>query len=387
MEGCDANTDGSPGDLTVRRYLRYAAGGSGVIWFEAVSVMPEGRSNPHQLMLTPKNADNFKILTERIRHRAREAFGPGFNPLLLLQITHSGRFSKPDGRPRGKAAWYNPHLGGAVKIFSDEELDRLSGELVHAATLAKQAGFDGVDIKACHGYLLHELLGAHIREGKYGGSFDNRVRLLSNVVRDAAQNDPNLLVAVRLSATDGIPFPYGFGMIPDGSRRISLDEPRILIQRLIDDGCRLLNVSAGVPTHSPHIVRPFDKPIRGAAASPEPPLKGVARLISLTAELQRSFPVLPMVGSGYSWLRNLWPYVAAGAIEQGKAALVGLGRGSFAYPDAPRDLMEKGELNHHKSCVACSLCSELMRAGRNTGCVVRDADIYGEEYMKMRGFR
>ena len=74
MEGYDSENDGSPSELTKRRYLRYAAGGSGIIWFEAVSVSPDSRSNPHQLWLTKANSDYYAFMIDEIRKTAKENF-------------------------------------------------------------------------------------------------------------------------------------------------------------------------------------------------------------------------------------------------------------------------------------------------------------------------
>jgi len=72
----------------------------------------------------------------------------------------------------------------------------------------------------------------------------------------------------------------------------------------------------------------------------------------------------------------LVPKVAAGMIQQGYAKLFGYGRTAFAYPDMPLDIMEKGAMNIEKNCMACSGCTELMRAESPTGCVIRDKEYY-----------
>ena len=82
------------------------------------------------------------------------------------------------------------------------------------------------------------------------------------------------------------------------------------------------------------------------------------------------------VGTGYSWLRQYFPHVAAGAIAAGDVTIAGVGRLAFAYPDFARDLLERGKLYPEKCCLACSGCTELMRAGGPTGCIVRDREFY-----------
>ncbi len=66
-------------------------------------------------------------------------------------------------------------------VISDRELEELESAYVNVARLAKQAGFDAVDVKSCHRYLLSELLGAREREDKFGGSYENRTRLIKKV--------------------------------------------------------------------------------------------------------------------------------------------------------------------------------------------------------------
>jgi 2,4-dienoyl-CoA reductase-like NADH-dependent reductase (Old Yellow Enzyme family) len=187
---------------------------------------------------------------------------------------------------------------------------------------------------------------------------------------------PGVAVAVRLNATDGVPYPYGFGVSPDVRGAVDPTEPRRLARMLADAGCALLNVTAGIPTFVPHIGRPFDRPAAGMLPPPEHPLAGVARLLGLAAAIQSAVPGAPVVATGLSWLRQFWPPVAAGVLARGMAGFAGLGRGAFAYPDAPADLMARGALDQTKCCIACSRCTELMRLGSTAGCAVRDHPLY-----------
>jgi len=384
MEGFDSFSDGSPSDRVFRRYLRYAAGGSGLIWFEAASVVPEGKSNPHQMMLTDSNLGQFKYLLEKVRNKAHESFGLSHDLFCVLQLTHSGRFSKPDGTPKPQVARLIPDMDGDesfIKILADTELDFLQEQFVESAKLAYSAGFDAVDIKACHGYLVNDLLASFTRiDSKYGGSFSNRTRFLLETVRKIHSEIPNLLLSVRLNIYDGLAYPYGFGVSSDGSLDVDLKEPTKLIERLVKSGCSLLNLTLGNPHEKPHLGRPFDRPLALSSVPSEHPLKGVGRFLQHTAQIQKLFPQIPIVGTGYSWLRQYFPQVGAAAVRRGEVSFVGLGRSSFAYPNAPRDLMEKGQLDRKKMCVTCSCCSELARAGYPTGCVIRDKTIYAKEY-------
>ncbi len=384
MEGCDAEPDGAPGPLTFRRYQRFAAGGSGLIWFEATAVTPEGRANPRQLWITPANVDGFRRLVDGTRACSSEKH----NVLLVLQLTHSGRYARPDGTPRPIVAQHNPVLDSRLglspdhPLVSDGELDQLQEAFLHAAELAAAAGFDGVDIKACHGYLVSELLAAFARaDSRYGGSLENRTRFLLEVAGRIRARVPSLLITSRFSVHDGLPHPYGFGADTE-----EFAEPVELARRLHALGSPLLNVSLGNPYHNPHIGRPHDMPVAGGATPDELPLVGVARLLRAAAAIQRAIPAVAVVGTGYSWLRHLFPNVAAGAIARGDVALVGLGRLALAYPDCVRDLEANGALDPEMMCATCSGCSQIMRDGGHVGCRVRDSDIYAQEYRQGRAW-
>ncbi|MFC2084722.1 hypothetical protein ACFLS9_06670 [Bacteroidota bacterium] len=384
MEGFDSNPDGSPSELTFRRYKRYAEGGNGLIWFEATSVVREGRSNPMNLWLNRNNVDNYKRLVEFTRNSAHTRLGSSHDLFLVLQLTHAGRYSKPEGRPLPQAVKFNPYLDKdekAIKILTDAELEKHSESFIEAAKLAFDAGFDSVDIKACHGYLINDLLSAYTREeSNYGGEFVNRKRFLVDIIREIKLQLKELIPAVRLNSTDAIPYPYGFGIEDDGSVTINLDEPRKLIGELIELGCGLFNITAGISYYTPEVGRPFNRQVKEINMPNEHPLEGVTRLIGVAGELQKEFPSVPMVGTGYSWLNQFFPNVGAAVIANGLVSVIGLGRNAFAYPDAALDLIENGRLNIKKTCIACSRCTELMRAGRSTGCVIRDRDIYRTEY-------
>ena len=380
MEACDARADGTPGEWTFERYRRFAAGGSGLIWFEATAVSLESRSNLSQLVLSRQTLPDFVRLVEAAREAARLALGERHRPVLVLQLTHSGRFAHRAAGEARRVACVNPFLdkpGERTERWSDEELDGLVDRFVDAIALGQEAGFDAIDVKACHGYLIHELLGAHTRgDSRYGGPFEHRIRFLLEVIARAKHAGVDVPIAVRLNATDGVPFPYGFGTAADGAGAIDLDEPRALVRQLDAAGCVLLNVSAGIPALAPHLGRPFNRAAGHAALPDEHPLAGVCRLIGLARDIQRAVPGLHVVGTGYSWLRQFWPLVGAGVVARGWAAAIGVGRGAFAYPDAPLDLVRIGRLDPRRCCVSCSHCTELMRAHVPCGCVVRQPGRY-----------
>ncbi|MHC4944902.1 MAG: oxidoreductase [Planctomycetota bacterium] len=383
MEGADSDEEGAPAELTFRRYKRFGAGGCGLIWFEAVAVQGAGRSNPRQLFLNRGNLKSFERLAKETRQAAADRLGSDHRLLLMVQLTHSGRFARPEGEPRPVIAVSNPllEMKGSQTAkphrITDEELDRLKEAFVEAAGLAGEAGFEGVDIKACHGYLVSELLSAFAREdSRYGGSFENRTRFLRDVIRDIRDRWPNLIATCRLNALDGLPHPHGFGADPKNPFEEDLSEAIALSKQLKDMGCSLLNVSVGIPSLNPHYGRPFNAPLKGADKPDEHPLVGVERLLRAAAVLQKAVPDLAVVGTGYSWLGTFFPNVAAAILEQGKASLIGLGREAFACPDFALRLMQDGRLDLDALCTGCSGCSQLMRDGQSAGCIVRDKEIY-----------
>jgi len=384
MEGFDAAADGSPGELSFRRYRRYAEGGSGLIWFEATAVLDEARSNPRQSWLHKGNVDTFARLVYETRQAARQAFGHEL--VLVIQLTHSGRYSKPAGIARPMIAHHSAvldpvhNLPDDYPLVTDEYLDRLQETYVEAAKLAARAGFDGVDIKSCHRYLVSELLASYTRQGKYGGPLENRSRLLRESMERIVRAVPEVFVTTRMNVYDAIPYPYGFGVDRDDYLVPDLAEPIELIGRLVEMGIPLINVSIGNPYYNPHFGRPYDRAVVGVDAPDEHPLAGVVRFVNITRAVQESFPDLPVVASGYGWLRHLMPYVASGVIGSKWAALIGQGRGAFAYPDSPKDILVQGRMDPAKTCVTCSGCTQIMRDGTMTGCVVRDSQIYGLQY-------
>ena len=382
MEAFDADPDGAPSEMALRRYRRYASGGAGLIWFEATAVVAEGRSNPRQLYLHDGSVAAFERLVAAARSAASSSWGTRHDPLLILQLTHSGRWSRPDGTSRPVIVHHSPTLDPLIGIgdqhrpITDDELDILQDGFVRAAQLAATAGFDGVDIKACHGYLCSELLAAFTRRGRYGGSFENRSRFLLDTMRRISAQVPGLMVTSRFNAYDGLQYPYGFGADRDDPDTPDLTEPAALFREIKTAGAPIANVSMGVPYHRAYLGRPFDRAVPGEAKSPEHPLLGVARLLDAAATLQKARPDCPLVGTGYSWLRHWFPHVGAAAVRTGRVAVVGVGRMAFAYPDFVRDLMQHGTLDPHKTCIACSGCTQLMRAGDSTGCVMRDTEFY-----------
>lgn len=393
MEGCDSNPDGSPSELVERRYMRFAEGGAGLIWWEANAVVVEGRANSLQMMMTRDNLDQFKTLVEKCNQAAAEKNGADHRPVNILQLTHSGRYSRPVGHKAAPIVpqhdpLLDPRVGLApdAPVVTDEYLDALTGHYVESALMAKEAGFDGVDIKSCHRYLLSELLASHTREGKYGGSFENRTRFLRQTIRAVRQAvGDDFIIACRFNVFDAHPYPYGFGCDKEDMWKFDPTEPMALVRMMCEEGVDLLSNSAGNPYYIyPQVTRPFDLSSMGIPTPDEHPLESMARLFDFTRQIQKAAGDVPVVGNGYTWLRQFLPYAGAANLLDGSCRFVGLGRSSIAYPDAPRDILTHGTMEPGKCCITCSKCTQIMRDHGRTGCVIRDSEIYAKLYKEAR---
>ena len=363
MEGCDSAEDGTPSELTVAKYMNAARSGVGIIWFEACAVCPEGRTNKGQLQLTEANADIFRSLLVDMRRVAREECG--IEPFMILQLTHSGRQSIVPMIAYRNSAYEARRPMSDDNIVSDEYLDTIPALYARSAKLAESVGFDGVDVKSCHGYLFQELLSAFTREGRYGGSFENRTRLYLDSIRavKAAVSD-DFAVATRLGVSDMVAYPNGFGANAEGE--MDLSESDMLVASLIDAGVEMLNVTIGNPYYNPHINRPYK---RGAYTPPEAAEVGLKRFETTEAHFKAKFPSLPIVATGVSYYRDELMEKSEEIVASGIADFVGYGRVSLAYPSLFRDYLD-GKFDAKKCCIACSRCTELMRAGCVSGCAV-----------------
>ena len=376
MEGSDGTVEGAPGELTRRRYLRFAEGGAGLIWFEAVATVEEARASLHQLMLTEANVDAFRRLNDEIREAGFKK--NGYAPLIIMQSTNSGRYSKPHGFPEPIIAENRPALEDTPidkgRIVTDDKLREYSEAFECAARLSQRAGFDGMDIKFCHGYLGIELLGAFTRPGLYGGSFENRARFIKDAYR-AAQSavSGEFFLTSRMNAYDGFAYPYGFG-VHEGSLEPDLREPLRLIGELRDEfKIPVINVTMGNPYRNPHVNRPYD---HGNYVPEEHPFEGLGRMMKGIAEIKRAYPDLPVIGSAFSYLRQFSLNLAAGMVESGGCDIAGFGRMALANPEFANQGRIQGELDRGKVCVTCGACAALLRSGRNAGCCVRDREVY-----------
>lgn len=395
MEGWDGTTDGRPTDLTRRRWTNFGLSGAKLIWGgEAVAVRHDGRANPNQLMLNRDTIDEIAALRELLVKTHAEHFDTTDDLLVGLQLTHSGRFARPNTKRQvePRIAYRHPVLDERVGVtsdaalLSDDDFAELIDNFIEAAVLAEAAGFTFVDIKHCHGYLGHELLSGYDRPGRFGGSFENRTRFLSEIVA-GVRNETDLQVGVRVSIFDFVPYTgdgastgrpaaegayrYAFG--GDGSGHgIDLTEPKQLLTLFGELGIDLLCTTAGSPYYNPHIQRPAAFPPSDGYRPPEDPLVGVARQIAATAEIKKCCPEAVVVGSGYSYLQEWLPHVGQAVVAAGGADSIGLGRMVLSYPDLPADILAGKEPARKKVCRTFSDCTTAPRNGMVSGCYPLD---------------
>ncbi|MEM7558910.1 MAG: NADH:flavin oxidoreductase, partial [Planctomycetota bacterium] len=202
----------------------------------------------------------------------------------------------------------------------------------------------------------------------------------------------NLFVGVRLSLFDSLPYrpnaednvgepwdwnaadeySFGFGANPENPLEVDLTEPKQLVQMLIDEGVEILNYTAASPYYNPHFQRPAIFPPSDGYLPPEDPLVGVARHFQQVAEMKATFPDLPVVGSGYSYLQEFLPRVGQALVRQQKVDFVGLGRMVLSYPEMPRDSLTGEKPVRKLVCRTFSDCTTAPRNGIVSGCYPLD---------------
>jgi 2,4-dienoyl-CoA reductase-like NADH-dependent reductase (Old Yellow Enzyme family) len=407
MEGWDGTPNGNPSEHTFRRWQRFGRSGAKLIWGgEAVAVSHGGRANPNQLVAAPHTERGLAQLRETLIAEHCRTTGSDRNLMIGLQLTHSGRYCRPNQHhhPEPRILYHHPVLDSRLKLrpdyplLSDDEIQSIIDDFHQAAVMAWKLGFDFVDIKHCHGYLGHEFLSAYTREGRYGGSFENRTRFLRDVVEGIRCLAPGLEIGVRLSTFDSIafrpdplanatgkpgpgipeatekliPYRWGFGVNPQNPVEADLEEPARFLSLLQELGVRLVNLTAGSPYYNPHLQRPALYPPSDGYRPPEDPLVGVARQMEAARVLKQRFPDLMIVGSAYSYLQDFLPYVAQAALGEGWIDCVGIGRMVLSYPELLWHAANGQPMQRKLICRTFSDCTTAPRNGLPSGCYPLD---------------
>ena len=371
-----ANSDGTWSDESVAYYGERAKGQFGLITIEATVVHKGAKGGPKKPCLYDDNSiESLKKITDACHEEGAK---------VSIQLQNAG--------PEGNAKNAGAPIQAATAIASADGRDipeEVSTEKVYelvkgygeAAERAMKGGSDAVEIHMAHGYLVNSFMSPRTnkRVDEFGGSFENRSRLMLDITKLIAENtDKSVILASRLGICDMIAKPYGFGMADDGQTP-DFTEANELIGKLSALGVSLIDMTMGSPYFNPYINRPQNK---GERIPPEHPLVGVDRLIHGAEAIQKANPSVAVVGTGYSYLREFAPYAAAGALERGYSTLVGFGRMAFAYDRFADDFIS-GNTDKSKVCLACSKCTEIMRAGGTTGCPLRDQEIYLPIYRRL----
>lgn len=320
----------------IGRYQRLAEGGWGIVFVEAVSITERHLARKRGLVITRDRLDGFKRLVESFR-KAND------RSLLLFQLSHAGRLSGPFSRAV-RAYEDGP---SDVPVLSEPELDEAVDACICAAGLAHEAGADGVDVKACHGYLGGELLRpANVRADRYGGQPGNRARYVTAAIREIKRLHPGFLAGSRVSLFEGI--RGGCGTSGPGEVIEDLADMLDVVSAVVAAGADFINVSAGIPALTPGLTRPTTA--------------GDVNLyhhFRYAKAVKERFKRCAVIGSAYSVGRELAPGYAAENIGKEYTDFAGFGRQNLADPQFPRKLFSGSDAID--SCTLCGGCSRLLK--------------------------
>jgi len=408
MEGWDGTTTGGSSPDMKRRWQRFGASGAKLICgAEAMAVRADGRANMNQLIINEENQADITELVGLLKAEHLARWGSVDDLVIGFQLTHSGRFCRPHDKKRweSRVAFRHPILDRKFNVTSDDqvltdaEVEELIRCYVRAARVARACGADFVDLKHCHGYLLHEFLGAHTRPGKFGGSFENRTRILRDIVAGIRADGNAIDLGVRLSLFDlapfrpdpalsmpgklgpGIPedfsaclpYRYAFGVNPANPTEIDLTETFAFVKLLGELGVKILNTTAGSPYYNPHIQRPAAYPPSDGYQPAHDPLIDVARQVRVVREVRAQAPAeLIVVSSGLSYVQEFLPHLAQRILRTGGSDAIGVGRAVLSYPAMLADAAKNGALETKFICRTFSDCTTAPRNGLISGCYPLD---------------
>ncbi len=417
MEGWDGTMSGGVSEEMRRRWQRFGESGAKLICgAEAMAVRPDGRANPNQIIIVEENKAGLAELMGILKSAHRERYGTTDDLVIGFQLTHSGRFCKPNGKTvyEPRVAFRHPILDPKFKVtsdaqvFTDDEIERLIQDYIRAAQIAWDVGADFVDLKHCHGYLLHEFLGAHTRPGKFGGSFENRTRILRDIVAGIRASGNKIEFGVRLSTFDkvphrpdpalsvpgklgpgipeehahALPYRYGFGVSQNDPTQIDLTETFQFAELCARLGVKILNTTAGSPYYTPHLQRPAAYPPSDGYQPAYDPLIDLERQVQVVRQLKArldafktqnpEFKTPLLVASGLSYLQEYLPHVSQYLLRNKWADMIGIGRAVLSYPTMFADAATKGEIEKRLICRTFSDCTTAPRNGLISGCYPLD---------------
>ncbi|MEX2717587.1 MAG: hypothetical protein Q6353_022640 [Candidatus Sigynarchaeum springense] len=347
------------GDFTptlVDEYISLAKGHWGVLHLEAMTVMPAYKSRKGQLVASANTRGSLEALLRKMR-----AIAP--DTMYVVQLTVPGVVAG-EGLPRTTIIPAVHEADPAIKLLSDVEIDDLLESFKRAIDITIDAGVDGIDIKACHGYLGVEFLRPqNTRQGKYGGSFENRTRFHKELVihaREAARlaGKERFLLGSRISVAEYI--AGGVGTAGPEEYIEDLGEVKSFVTNLCDWGANFVNITAGIPATQPEVTRPSKNVPWG--------IYNHFRLTKAIKDHLASVGKHPaVIGSAYTMLGKDLPRIATKNILDGAVDLIGLGRQVLADPEYPAKLFAGMDDEIHR-CTGCGSCALLLRQQRHVGC-------------------
>ena len=325
-----------------RFYATRARGGAGLMVTGGMAPNREGGVFPGAAGLyTKADIANHRLVTEGVHAEGGR---------IAMQILHAGRYAY--GKNCVSASAIKSPISPFVPTALDEAgIERQIADMVTAAVRAQEAGYDGVEVMGSEGYFLNQFLVTHVnqRQDRWGGSYENRMRLPIEVVRRVrAAVGPDFILIYRISLID---------LVPDGS---TWDEIAALARAIQGAGASVLNSGIGwhearVPTIATSVPR--------------------AGFAWLTARLRGEVSI-PVIASN----RINTPEVAEGIVAGGQADMVSMARPFLADPDFVAKATT-GRAAEIAPCIACNqACLDHTFSGRLTSCLVNPAACHEAEF-------
>ena len=319
-------------DRLARFYADRARGGVGLIVTGGIAPNEEGAVFQHAAkMSTPEEADKHRVITQAVH----EAEGR-----ICMQILHAGRYAYHPGlvAPSTIQAPINPLKPRAL---DESGIEKQIDDYVNCAELARQAGYDGVEIMGSEGYFINQFIVKHTndRTDRWGGSYENRIRLPIEIVRRVRERvGENFILIYRLSMLD---------LIEDGS---TWDEVVQLAKEIEKAGATIINT--GIGWHEARVPTIVTSVPRGA-------------FTKVTRRLKDEVSI-PLVTTN----RINMPDVAEKILAEGDADMVSMARPFLADAELVRKAMEDRaqEIN---TCIGCNqACLDHTFSGKLTSCLV-----------------
>ena len=341
-----ANEDGTLNERYISYYEEKAKGGWGLLINEACSVAPGAKGYQYVTSIyNDEQMQSHRKLTEVI-HK--------YDSKIFCQIYHAGRQtnSMVNGgfQPVAPSAIPDPWNRELPRELTIDEIHTIIGQFGDAALRAKNAGYDGIEVHAAHGYLLAEFLSpyANKRVDAYGGSYENRVRIIREIMNDIRNKVGNdYPVTIRFSAVEAM----------EGGRDIA--ESRILAAEFEEMGFDALSVSSGV----------YGSYCKGVISSM---YVEHAWTVDYAEEIKKivSIPVITVNRINEPKMANL-------LLKMGKADFIAMGRGSLADPALPNKA-KNGDFDSIRYCIGCLQGCVFNPLAKEAGCLVNPS--IGAEY-------